>query len=196
MLRVGQLCGDRERGVWNASEAWPLMLSSVKVNGCLPDLVDEALGWLPVDVAAAAVVEAADIYGFPEDRARNDGEVPVYHILNPYSTPEWSDLLRWLHRLYPKFETVPPRAWVERLEILTGEAAKHPARKLLGLWRDVYCGNNMESKSKETKLTFETEKTKSAIPVMKDVRPIDEEMFGKLWHWIDGEMLIAESSAS
>lgn len=59
MLRIGQLCGDRESGVWNATEAWPLMLASGRVAGCLPGLEGEALGWLAVDLAAEAVAEVA-----------------------------------------------------------------------------------------------------------------------------------------
>ena len=38
ILRIGQLCGDTEAGIWNATEAWPLMLASVSVTGALPDL--------------------------------------------------------------------------------------------------------------------------------------------------------------
>ena len=38
ILRIGQLCGDTQGGIWNVTEAWPLMLSSVKVTGALPRL--------------------------------------------------------------------------------------------------------------------------------------------------------------
>ena len=58
VLRIGQLCGDSENGIWNALEAWPLMLSSVKVLKALPDL-HQSLDWLPVDTAAEAVIEIA-----------------------------------------------------------------------------------------------------------------------------------------
>lgn len=58
VFRVGQLSGDSVRGVWNASEAWPMMLSTAKVIGALPDLGEqEKLDWLPVDVAAQAIVQ-------------------------------------------------------------------------------------------------------------------------------------------
>ena len=58
VLWIGQLCGDTENGIWNASEAWPLMLPSVKVLKALPDL-RQNLDWLPVDTAAEAVIEIA-----------------------------------------------------------------------------------------------------------------------------------------
>ncbi|KAG8532232.1 putative NRPS-like protein biosynthetic cluster [Bacidia gigantensis] len=70
VLRIGQLCGDDKSGVWNVTEAWPLMLSSVRVTGALPDLGEkEKLGWLKVDSAARAVCEVgfADFGGGLED---------------------------------------------------------------------------------------------------------------------------------
>ncbi|OAL24830.1 hypothetical protein AYO22_05619 [Fonsecaea multimorphosa] len=67
IARVGQLSGASDTGVWSPSEAYPLMLSSAAVTGCLPDLdrarrdqgekEGEVLAWLPVDVAARAFVE-------------------------------------------------------------------------------------------------------------------------------------------
>jgi len=36
ILRIGQLCGDVERGIWNESEGWPLMLRTAKITGKLP----------------------------------------------------------------------------------------------------------------------------------------------------------------
>ncbi|KIW13574.1 hypothetical protein PV08_08763 [Exophiala spinifera] len=58
--RVGQLSGATDTGVWSKTEAYPLMLSSSKVTGVLPDLGDwEVLNWLPVDLAARAFVEDA-----------------------------------------------------------------------------------------------------------------------------------------
>ncbi|KAG8624108.1 hypothetical protein KVT40_009084 [Elsinoe batatas] len=58
VFRVGQLGGGSERGTWNSSEAWPLMLSvGVKELGAMPDLEGERLDWLPVDVASRALRE-------------------------------------------------------------------------------------------------------------------------------------------
>lgn len=59
VVRVGQLSGDSETGIWNTKEAWPMMLSTARLIGCLPDLGDEPLDWLPVDIAAKAFLEAA-----------------------------------------------------------------------------------------------------------------------------------------
>ena len=70
IMRVGQLSGNSQTGVWNAFEAYPLMLSTAKkeILGCLPDLDKarraqgeraEELNWLPVDSAAQAFIEVA-----------------------------------------------------------------------------------------------------------------------------------------
>lgn len=44
VLRIGQLCGDTKGGIWNVTEAWPLMLSSVSVTGTLPNLEEVSFG--------------------------------------------------------------------------------------------------------------------------------------------------------
>ena len=135
VLRIGQLCGDTQSGVWNVTEAWPLMLSSVQVTNSLPDL-DEPLSWLPVDLAAKAVLQIAA----RKPLVHADGaHIPVYHILNNDQSARWSDLLRWMRNVAALFETVPAKQWIQQLESLEGDAAKHPARKLLGLWKSAVC---------------------------------------------------------
>lgn len=116
------------------TEAWPLMLSSVQVTNTLPDL-DEPLSWLPVDLAAQAVLQIAS-----RKPPQKDGpDVPVYHILNNDHTVRWSDLLRWMEHVAAPFDTVPAKQWIQQLEDLKGNEAKHPARKLLGLWKSAVC---------------------------------------------------------
>ena len=38
VFRVGQIVGDTERGIWNTTEAIPLMIQSAKTIGALPAL--------------------------------------------------------------------------------------------------------------------------------------------------------------
>ncbi len=170
------------------------MIGSVKATGSLPDLQNEPLDWLPVDIAAEAVLQVGSINSATRARVEEE-EVPVYHILNPHQTPTWSDLLLWLRNLYPDFQILQAKEWVENLETLTGEEAEHPARKLVGLWRNAYCGDSRSSaceggEVEEKRGTlFETAKTAAAVPAIRDVQPLDKALFGKIWGWIDGGML-------
>ena len=184
ILRVGQLAGDTRTGVWNAKEAWPLMLSSVKETGALPDLRDESLGWLPVDMAATALIEGARC-------SSGGGEVEVYHVVNPYTSPKWADLLSWLSKR-ESFERVSPQEWVKRLEQLGEKGSQHPALQLLEHWRRAYAGagsGTSDGKGSEADVaptdqkTFAIERTRECIPVLRTVEPVSEPYFWKLWEW-------------
>lgn len=153
IARVGQLCGDTESGAWNESEAWPLMLSASGAMGALPRLDAEGVGWLAVDTAAAAVVEIARAeLGEGTDGtdatdataatvSKELAEIPTFHILNPDRTRTWNDdLLLWMQKLVPELSIIPAREWVQKLE----SVERHLARKLLGLWRGLYCAESDE----------------------------------------------------
>lgn len=123
VARVGQLSGATDTGAWSASEAYPLLLSSAKATGVLPDLKDEVLNWLPVDVAARAFLELAFPATDPpsettmttndNDYNSRDGvEMPVHHVLNPDMTVHWSDLLAWLSRSRSRSRSSSPSSSV------------------------------------------------------------------------------------
>ncbi|PSK55212.1 hypothetical protein B9Z65_2601 [Elsinoe australis] len=293
VFRVGQLGGDSERGVWNATEAWPLMMSvGVKTLRAMPDLgVAEGLDWLPVDVAARALVEGmdqglrlgtiskgegdggsvsdgaaagglrrglhsrADEDGGDGDVAgRDDGSemkmvdrlgdeqrgpdvmadgtgrkfwptktTNVMHVVHDGPNPNWTQMLGWLQeeRGQGSFKIVDPAEWVRLLEQASEMAAHdssvtshpggnqdgkaqvhtHPAFKLLDLWKSAYGGGQEESgetqdldekaingDSSEGSKTFAMEKTKAAIPVLEDLRPVDEGYVIRIWRWIDQNM--------
>lgn len=186
VFRVGQLAGDRSRGVWNTKEAWPIMLSSVKLTRTLPAL-DETLDWLPVDVAAEALTQGIDGVG-------GSGEtVDVLHVLNKNRVPKWGDLLVWLKE-EKAFDIIGPAEWVARLEdAQETDVADHPAFKLLGLWKRAYSdgrpvpenGVRDEMPHSRTPDLLKTEKT---IPCLRDVKPLDKGYVLKLWRWIDHNM--------
>lgn len=193
VLRIGQLCGDTQSGIWNTTEAWPLMLSSVKVTGSLPHLQGERLGWLPVDLAAEAVLEIALSKNSQTGKV---SDIPVYHLLNPATQSTWVDLLGWLQKISPPFDIVSPSEWVSQIDNLTGEAARHPARKLLGLWREAYCSGDAKQGKQETEgVMFDMGETKKVAPVMQNVKPIGEDHFQKIWEWISKEMIGTRAEA-
>ena len=167
ILRLGQLCGDTKHGIWNLSEAYPLILSSAKVTeGALPDLGKaEFLNWLPVDLAAKGVLEIAfGTTAAPADRAREDRDdlVEIYNVLNTHEQPTWSDLLTWIREdssgsdgrgsatSQSNIHILPPAQWLSTLE----EALQSPPpsssphsqneqllsslSSLVPLWKSIY----------------------------------------------------------
>ncbi|KAF1971406.1 acetyl-CoA synthetase-like protein [Bimuria novae-zelandiae CBS 107.79] len=171
VVRVGQLSGDSEMGVWNAKEAWPMMLSTVALTRRLPDLGDEPLDWVPVDVAARAFLQTTN------------GELPVYHVVNPHLSPTWRDLLAWLGKK-ASFEIVPPAEWVRRLEQC--EADGHSSMKLLGLWKEAY-GKDASTGAQDAEGTgakFSIEQTEKQVEAIRGLRPLDERYVGRVWDWV------------
>jgi thioester reductase-like protein len=124
VLRIGQLVGDTTNGVWNETEAWPLMFKSANAIGALPAL-DERLSWLPVDLAAKGITEVATQ---PEASYKSPA---VYHIVNADSSSVFSkQLLDGLRLGGLEFETVDRAEWLRRLEESEEDVEKNPTKKL------------------------------------------------------------------
>ncbi|KAL8779128.1 MAG: hypothetical protein Q9213_007089 [Squamulea squamosa] len=184
ILRIGQLTSDTSAGIWNMSEAWPLMLSTAPVLHALPDLKRQALDWLPVDSAAQAVLDVAA--AMKDDGTGADDRCPVFHILNRYSTPTWSDLLDCIKKQSPalELEILPPREWLQKLE---GCEGKLPAKKLVGLWKGGFAEGD-EGKD-EQHVRFDLERSKEVSATMREVKPLGEEFLGRMWRWIEGQTM-------
>ncbi|KAI0517245.1 hypothetical protein F5B22DRAFT_654905 [Xylaria bambusicola] len=190
IIRVGQLCGN-EFGVWNTSEAYPLLLSTAKLTACLPDLPGETLDWLPVDTAATAVIEIAlpreDSVATPQS---NYTDTPVYHVLNPNQSPSWRQMLEWLPR-EPEghsLEIVSASEWMKRLEAaLTGDpASKHPSQALVGMWKQRYGleGDVDNTESSVRQPAFEVESTQRVSQSIRELQPLDRHQVVRMWEWI------------
>ncbi|KAG5771212.1 hypothetical protein H9Q72_002205 [Fusarium xylarioides] len=182
IVRVGQLCSN-ETGVWNTTEAYPLLLSTSKITGCLPDLPNEVLNWLPVEQAAQAVIEIA----FTNSQGSG---TPVYHVLNPHTTPIWKDMLEWLAASSdgPEFEFVSSTEWLERLEkALSDDSANHPSQALLGLWKQSYTKNKENGSASEDQESslFDVAQTQKVSASIRDVKPVNRERLIKTWKWVN-----------
>lgn len=211
IVRVGQLCGDTEKGIWNANEAWPLMLSSMTRTRSLPDLDDvsrylinvprgrtlinlrnKVLAWFPIDLAAAAILEIATHGSGHKLGSEDESKIQVYHLFNNDKTARWVDLLAWLRRLSPlNFDIVPPSIWVERLKSMEARGESHPSLRLLNLWRQSYAPD-ISSAAAKTNLTFDTRYTEQVAPTLKKVGPITEEHFKLIYRWMERSMGINE----
>lgn len=172
VLRIGQLTGNTETGAWNVTDAWPRMLSTVEILGCLPRL-EQPLNWLPLDVAAQAVVDVT--------LAESEG-CAVYHLVNNSTRTTWEDLSRWIGELRNEaFEVVEPRVWLERLEWYEGE---HPTKPLLGLWKAAF---GKEAGTASGGPLFSTKEPERVSAAMREVKPMTEEHGKLIWKWLEDE---------
>ncbi|KAG0041100.1 hypothetical protein BGZ83_002359, partial [Gryganskiella cystojenkinii] len=109
IVRVGQIAGDREHGVWtNATEMNALLTYAPSTVHALPSSgVSKVVDWVPVDDVARALLE------FALDTPRTTS---VYNLVNPKSI-SWSEFVDILRRALPttKFDIQPYSKWVESL---------------------------------------------------------------------------------
>jgi thioester reductase-like protein len=124
VIRLGQLSGDTQAGIWNSDEGWPLILKTVGIIGSLP-VLNERIEWLPVDIAARAIVNIA----MSPQGIHGSG---VWHVLNKCPVM-WSDVLDAMEMYCGKFNRLEPKEWLRQLE---EEEKKGAAIKLLSFWKD------------------------------------------------------------
>ncbi|KAI1281678.1 hypothetical protein F5Y07DRAFT_411736 [Xylaria sp. FL0933] len=190
IIRVGQLCGNKS-GVWNASEVYPLLLSTVKLTSRLPDLPGESLNWLPVDTAATAVLEIALPRGDRDGSAETTcSDIPVYHILNSHRAPSWSQMLEWLSTEPGNvpFEVVSVSAWMELLEaaLTSDSVSKHPCQALVEMWKQRYIlkdGVNNTRFPTEFPV-FEIAFAQRASQSIRNLAPLNRRQVIQMWDWI------------
>ncbi|GAK64450.1 acetyl-CoA synthetase-like protein [Moesziomyces antarcticus] len=120
-VRIGQLCSDTAHGVWNQSEAWPILIQISQAVGCFP-VLNERLDWIPTDVAAQTVL---DIALSASDK--------VYNVAQPTTASQhdaagWDELYKWLAEDL-HLELVQPLAWLEAVR-----RSDCDSRGLLALW--------------------------------------------------------------
>ncbi|KAH8430211.1 uncharacterized protein LDX57_007880 [Aspergillus melleus] len=151
-LRIGQISGHSQRGLWNDSEAIPLLVRSALTLKALPEM-DATCSWLPVDRLAPCILEIAGTCLERAETAIRDGvdsstngdvvngtgDGSVYNIVNPH-TFTWAALLDQLKRSGFQFDAVPFAEW---LQLLEASEARHeerinPAVKLIYHYRKTY----------------------------------------------------------
>lgn len=127
-LRIGQIIGDTQHGVWNATEAIPMMIQSSLTIGALPAL-DENVRWLPVDVVAATCVEIS-----------TSSEAPsrVYNIVNAKTLHWTKELLPAIQEAGIAFEAVNQQEWVARLNRSDPDPVVNPPIRLLEFFTEKY----------------------------------------------------------
>ncbi|KAI7229044.1 acetyl-CoA synthetase-like protein [Hortaea werneckii] len=137
VLRVGQIIGDSRHGVWNATEAIPMIFQTAKTIGALPKL-DENPAWLPVDTVANAFTEISC----------SGADAGVMNIVN-HRTFHWSKgLLPLLRSTGLQFEEVGQREWIERLRRSNPDPIANPPIKLVDFFASKYDNDRPKASSR------------------------------------------------
>ena len=161
VLRIGQITGDTEHGIWNVSEAIPLLVNSALELKALP-LLGQEIGrceWTPVDVVAAACIEIAEsmkggsaVDGVNGSNGVTGGDSSVkarYYNINTSHVLSWNDdVLPELRNAGLEFEAVSLDKWLEKLrsrgEELGAKAAKRlPALKLADYYAESFADSDI-----------------------------------------------------
>lgn len=166
VLRIGQACGDTAYGIWNPTEAIPLMLHAGRKMAMLPEL-NEQMRWLPVDVVAGTVVELSLPASVPTG---------VYNIVNPEKLCWTKDLLPLLKSAALNFDVVSPAVWSTRLQALDPDPAVNPAYKLVQ-YLVKRCGMVESAEKREE---WETENARKYSECLRKPHHVDAELVEKM----------------
>ena len=158
IARIAQLGGPvNTDGLWNPSEWFSSLTISSMSLGAVPASLGSFLGhidWLPVDIAADAIVEICFPKHADGPTASSDASaerLQVCHFVNPHPTkwelllPSIVSVLKLQHRV--EATILSPEAWLDEVRLdlegmLTADdvdgamlAARNPAAKLLEFYR-------------------------------------------------------------
>jgi carbohydrate kinase (thermoresistant glucokinase family) len=157
VLRVGQIVADTVHGVWNDTEAIPLIMQSAMTVGALPKL-QESPSWTPVDVVAKAVSEIA----------LSDAGSIVANVTNARTFSWTNDLIPALREAGLQFDAVEPKEWVKRLADSSDDVFSNPPKKLLEFFASKY-DKDMFAPSR----TYETSVATSFSPALAHAPVLD-----------------------
>lgn len=163
-LRVGQIIADTQHGIWNATEAVPLMLQAGQTIGAIPAL-DESPLWLPVDVVAKAVSEIS----------LSDSPAGTTNVVATQSFHWTRDLLPKLHATGLPFEDVDQREWISRLKASTPDPVQNPPVKLLDFFTKKYDNDNIVRKG----LQYNTQRAQSLSPALATAEILSQGLVDK-----------------
>jgi thioester reductase-like protein len=134
VIRFSQLIGDNRVARWNETEYVPLMIRGSLLLGTLPDLSQQYITWMPVDIAAECLLEVA---GFREQR--QVGTLPLSSTFSkdvafqivPPRVVKWEDVYPILRRVGFRFDLVSQEKWVEALRNSDPNPYRNPTIKLV-----------------------------------------------------------------
>lgn len=181
VLRIGQVIGDTAHGIWNTTEAIPLMIQAATTIGALPKL-DEYHRWLPVNAVAGIIADislSADTFKYDAGATETQ---PIFNIIN--SNPfHWTrELLPYLHASGLEFEEIEQRAWIKRLRESDPDPIANPPIKLVDFFASKY-DNDVPKRA----IGWVTEKTARASGTfVAEAKKLDLEMVEKMIKYFKG----------
>lgn len=159
-LRIGQVSGHSKKGLWNDSEALPLLIRSALTLKALPDL-NHTCSWIPVDKLASTIVEIAQTCTRPSltsssphsessqdenhisslipEKLANGHNDSLYNVCNSREFT-WSAMLSTLKQNGFQFEIVSFEKWIRALRESEERGEEHinPAVKLIDHYEAMY----------------------------------------------------------
>lgn len=143
VARLGQIVGDTRHGQWKAAEAYPSLTQSALTIGALPFIEPSSSGavhdqcyWLPVDTAAAGVIDIA-----LHDSIDGTGPA-IFHVTNSKAISWNRDYLPAVEQALGhygiNFEIMPQRQWLQKLSDSKLEVKRNPPKKLLAFFQGRY----------------------------------------------------------
>lgn len=171
VLRIGQIVGDTEHGVWNPQEAVPMIMQTAVTIGALPRL-QETPSWLPVDVVAEVVTDIS---------LSSAGSI-FTNVTNPQLFSWNDDLLPALRKCGLVFDEVEPREWIKRLRASNPDPVANPPIKLVDFFASKYDRDSFGPSK-----TFATEVARSFSPALAKVPSLVEEHVAKFVGYLNGK---------
>ncbi|PPJ56509.1 hypothetical protein CBER1_03931 [Cercospora berteroae] len=181
IVRAGQLGGSiASTAEWNRHEWLPSIIITSKALGLILESlgVQDTVDWVPMDLAARAVVEIALA------RAQDSAGLDVTHVSNP-RTVSWKALIPAVRDALQRetgreMAVVPLREWLEALRaspITPAEIEKKPGLKLLEFYEGM-ASAGMQLPGMATKHTQELSRT------VREMAAIDGALMSKwLQEW-------------
>ncbi|CDZ97946.1 Non-ribosomal peptide synthetase/alpha-aminoadipate reductase and related enzymes [Phaffia rhodozyma] len=190
ILRLGQLCADTQKGIWNETEGWPLLFASMEVDGKLPGLKENP-AWLPVDKSAASILDIVLL-----DSSSEPLDKPLtYHIVATNLSTAFSSILGWFKKAGLSFDVVDPQEWVRGLKEAEEQGGRQDCLKLLDLWDKAY---NHPSGGIDPTLfpNFDVSNAARYSQTIRKSEPISEELVLKMVDaWVQSGFLRKSASA-
>ncbi|KAJ4385972.1 hypothetical protein N0V93_008863 [Gnomoniopsis smithogilvyi] len=188
VARLGQVVGDTKYGQWNAAEAYPTLTQSALTIGALPfiepsspSVTYDQCYWLPVDIAAEAIVQIA------LHDSMNSMSASIFHVTNSRSISWNKEYLpavkRALHHYGINFEIVPQRQWLQKLAASDLEIDRNPPKKLLDFFQNRY--GNVDDRGEPA---LDMTRACAVAPILKEVNGIgiDEKLLTKFFtYWVE-----------